>query len=968
MIKQLFFLLFFLFVGVISFAQQPVTIHLTEKDGLPDNEIYSILEDTKGNVWIAANKGLFKYNGKEFTTFSHPKKQGRSFFNLKLDNRGRVWCNNIAGQFFYIENDMLNLFGDYQNLLKGTLSDFEFFKENLVFHLYSKTEQPPTLAFVDFENKTLKVSDFSKMGTSIGSVFNDTYYYISPDYKLYSFNDIEAKAKKISDQVIVKNYWFTSFLRAEKGFFITISDNSHLNTSLYRFDGKLEELTLPKSLADFRIEHVVNFGNTFYLSTSNGAYLADLKGKQLIIRAHYLQGKFVTKTLKDKNGNLWFASRNNGVYVVPNEGLKTITSDFKVTVLEKKNDSTCFVGTENGGFFEYNITSDELFKHPLSSNQTIRDVDYNEDKGMLLFASDTNISLYNTKTKTDNPLKISGSIKSVSIVKSNQFLISASHASILKTNTSDKILNSQRAYVSHYSKNNDMSYVSDGDGVKIYDANFQLIKNLKYNNLPIYAFDITETKDGNLFLATYDNGVIVIENNQVKNILNTANGLASNTTNTIKADENNLWVATESGLQLYDTSNQSFKTITRQDGLDSYNINEIEVLGNTVLFASNLGLFSFDKTKIFRTRKLAKPYISSANINEVDTLIKDKYTLKQTESAIRFQFNTVGFQSNKFTNYQYKLSGLDDNWITVEDGSDYVKFTTLPAGNFQFQLRAKNKFSEDYATAKPIQLLVVLPFYKTWWFWALIFLTALTLIIFYYKNKTKRLKKQQKVELEKAEISRDLVFSQLENLRSQMNPHFIFNALNSIQDYIIGNEKKLARQYLVKFSRLIRTYLEHSQKNEITLAEELDALRLYLQLEKDRFEGGFNYEVVVDNSLNSETILVPSLLIQPYVENALKHGLLHKKTNKNLQVEFKKIEAKEALLCVITDNGIGRKASAVINAKRDSTHKSFATSANQKRIDLLNVSKARKLSVEIIDLEDNNQQSTGTKVVLKIPI
>jgi len=205
-------------------------------------------------------------------------------------------------------------------------------------------------------------------------------------------------------------------------------------------------------------------------------------------------------------------------------------------------------------------------------------------------------------------------------------------------------------------------------------------------------------------------------------------------------------------------------------------------------------------------------------------------------------------------------------------------------------------------------------------------------------------------------------------LRSQMNPHFIFNALNSIQEYIVFNNKELASNYLVKFSRLIRIYLEHSQQNEIVLKEEVNALKIYLELEKIRFEDILDYDLYIDENLMLEQIKIPSLFIQPYVENAIKHGLLHKLDDRKLKVSFQKEKLNNYLVCTIEDNGIGRNASLEINKNKTLQHQSFATSANEKRLELINLDRAQKIVVEIVDLYSNDNESKGTKIIIKIPL
>ena len=256
---------------------------------------------------------------------------------------------------------------------------------------------------------------------------------------------------------------------------------------------------------------------------------------------------------------------------------------------------------------------------------------------------------------------------------------------------------------------------------------------------------------------------------------------------------------------------------------------------------------------------------------------------------------------------------------------------------------------------------------------AITILIFISFILYFQRFKIKREAQLINLELQETQkrlaIEKEYRTSELKALKSQMNPHFIFNALNSIQDYIISNEKKLARDYLVKFSRLIRIYLEQTQQSEILLSEEIKALRLYLELEKDRFENTLDYHLSVDNTLEKDIIYLPALFIQPYVENALKHGLMHKKNDRILSVNFKKID-NATMACVITDNGVGREASSVINKKRKHIHKSFATSANRKRVALINKTRVKEdnITVNIIDLYDESQQAKGTKVYIKIPL
>ncbi|WP_033960170.1 tetratricopeptide repeat-containing sensor histidine kinase [Psychroserpens jangbogonensis] len=242
----------------------------------------------------------------------------------------------------------------------------------------------------------------------------------------------------------------------------------------------------------------------------------------------------------------------------------------------------------------------------------------------------------------------------------------------------------------------------------------------------------------------------------------------------------------------------------------------------------------------------------------------------------------------------------------------------------------------------------------------------------FYFSRLKAEKNAELVTIELRETQKRLAIekqykdSELKALKAQMNPHFIFNALNSIQDYIVLNQKNLASDYLGKFADLIRNYLHFSDTGFISIPDEVHNLNLYLELEKLRFEEQLEYTFEVTDAANSEMMKIPTMLIQPYIENALKHGLLHKKDNRKLSVSISKFSNK-IVECVIEDNGIGREKSKEINQKRESQHKSFALKATTERLDLLNYGRDKKIGVEFIDLKENDI-ATGTKVMLKIPI
>lgn len=270
------------------------------------------------------------------------------------------------------------------------------------------------------------------------------------------------------------------------------------------------------------------------------------------------------------------------------------------------------------------------------------------------------------------------------------------------------------------------------------------------------------------------------------------------------------------------------------------------------------------------------------------------------------------------------------------------------------QLQQEKKISELQAQQKDIQLIALIGI-------CLFIVVAAYLLFVRYK-----IKKENQALNAQITYEQNLNKSILTSIKSQMNPHFFYNALNTIQSYIFSDDKRNASAYLSKFSALTRMILEMSEKDRISINQEIKALSLYLEIEKARFNDDFNFEIQIDHSVDAELITIPPMLIQPYVENAVKHGLLHKKERKQLYISM--LKSNGILIVQIEDNGIGRKKANEINQSRADKHQSFSTQANQKRLDLLNKGKTKRVGVEFIDLIDGKDVALGTRVILTIPI
>ncbi len=227
--------------------------------------------------------------------------------------------------------------------------------------------------------------------------------------------------------------------------------------------------------------------------------------------------------------------------------------------------------------------------------------------------------------------------------------------------------------------------------------------------------------------------------------------------------------------------------------------------------------------------------------------------------------------------------------------------------------------------------------------------------------------KRRNTELELLQIKQKQAEIEMKALRAQMNPHFIFNSLNSINKYILKSDHITASRYLTRFAKLIRLILDNSDSKEVALSDELEALNLYIEMESMRFTNKFTYAIVVDDNVSADTLQVPPLIIQPYVENAIWHGLLHKASDGKLLISVKKT-SENMMQCIIEDNGVGRSKAMELKSKSANSNKSLGMKLTEERLDMLNQNNALNASIQIIDLSDADGRGTGTKVIVTIPI
>jgi hypothetical protein len=392
-----------------------------------------------------------------------------------------------------------------------------------------------------------------------------------------------------------------------------------------------------------------------------------------------------------------------------------------------------------------------------------------------------------------------------------------------------------------------------------------------------------------------------------------------------------------------------------------------------VLFGGDNGIVSIPAPSRKEQAAILPPvFISELLVNEQPyTGIPDRLTevvLPKDSNTIAIRYNIVSFE-DQLPEMEYRLKGIDPDWVANKTGQ--VRYVNLPQGSYAFEIRQK----DNKRQVKRLLVVIRPGWYETWWFYSALLLGLVSIAAILIRQRIhairqRNLARKKEAELRHAQMAFDkrIAESEMAALKSQMNPHFIFNVLNSINSYILSNRKQEASKFLTDFSRLIRLVLENSHTAKVSLEKDVEALQLYIDMEKLRFTGRFEYTLQVSPEIDTLYTQVPPLLVQPYVENAIWHGLMHKDDPGNLLSVVFTMPDENLLQVEITDNGVGRAAADSYKSKSATRRKSFGMQITKDRIAIINQLYQMDARVNIEDLVDDRGVPGGTRVTLIIPI
>ncbi|RLD69590.1 MAG: hypothetical protein DRJ10_21360, partial [Bacteroidetes bacterium] len=327
------------------------------------------------------------------------------------------------------------------------------------------------------------------------------------------------------------------------------------------------------------------------------------------------------------------------------------------------------------------------------------------------------------------------------------------------------------------------------------------------------------------------------------------------------------------------------------------------------------------------------------------------------ENYFSFEYTALDFSNPEYIQYAYKLENADKDWIYVDANNRIAKYTNIDPGKYRFRVKASNGDDIWNKSGVFIDLIIKPPFWKTTWFILLEIVVLVLIVVFIIKYREKKIIEKNQFQLLEQKL-----------LRSQMNPHFIFNSLSSIQSFIFENNPLEAGSYLSRFAELIRSILYNSREEFITLEKEIKTLQNYLELQQLRYNNKFDYILDVDPLIQTDLIQIPPMLAQPFIENAIEHGIKHLKGKGLVSVSFTLMANDESILLLVEDNGIGLKASKKLKGEKPKSHTSLATVIANERIDVFNKGNRKKQFImEIDEMKDEDGKTKGTKVKFIIP-
>lgn len=931
------------------------------KDGLPSSVVYDCLQDKQGFMWFATAAGLARFDGTNFKVFT--TKDGitnNEVLQIIQDEQENIWIVPY-GNIPCIINPASGKIYNYRNF-----PELEKFMPRTV-NMYIRHSAAGLVSFR--KGQLVKIS-----GKNISTISIDRLIDFWPVNKdtILLFNHREENYRYLSNGQITPTQQQLGLIPSEYYLknpdwgnlkIFSVVKKTHTQLYIYGFaNQKIHRLGAYASINP--VNSVQKIGSLLYINTTNGVVITDTL---LRTRQYILAGKNVSKSFLDRNGNEWFTTisgegvvvrmKNNVQRYEMAEGLP----DNNISMIRFGPDGQLYCGDEKGNLYILTVSATGIrIKRRNRFFDVVRDMVF-EGNAPIVFS---NRQIF----KQNRTYAVHTSVKSILPYAGNQVIAGCSQGLYVGQNPEKMEYCSSTGLFRALTPFMGKIYYGNNEGLSCINS-IKPFSEIQVTGNPLFrepVNHIASGSDGILWIATNTAGLYALYNGKLLAHFDAENGaqrLNSNICKKIFAapGTHTVWIATNKGINRlnYSMVNGVLRTdiasITSAEGLNDDDVNDICAKNGKIYAATMKGLCIFPENIQPREIPVVLSDIIIKDYKITGTAVKttNRYMLRHWQNNISISYAGLSFTGNKRPEYGYRLFKSDGDTGWTKTNATTVEFRELPPGEHIFQVMSST------GNMREIRFYINTPFWKTTWFYSLVFISLAVFMTWITYRISKNIKKR---EARKTAINKRFSELELQALQAQMNPHFVFNAMNTLQNYILKHESENASEYLNRFSRLMRLFLDASRDKFTTLAKETELLQHYIELEQARLDHSFSFSITCDDELEQDTE-IPSVLIQPFVENAILHGLRHLK-DKNGRLDIHFSAGGNDIICRVSDNGIGREESEKIRKAKGSLYRSQGMQLIEDKIRMLKAIKNIDIEIRIANLFPEKTEMTGTEVAI----
>lgn len=951
--KNCLFILFLIFPFNEVYPQSNYDISFSLLSELPETNVYRVEQDNQGFLWFATGNGICRYDGEKVKTYQ--KADGltdQGCFHIMKQKNGKLW--------FILMN------GDIASFTGSGFKTYSFRNDNTLFHiiwifetgdgsLILTTREGSIIKFRPGKKLEFrKITDGRQLQHGIESK-KGNYIFAVPEYLVFSS----------PDTIVFKPILRWTFYAL--GRFFKLSDNSILYTDaygIYQIKGREIKQLYFYNKDPLRSEILclseLSSGE-IWAGTLTGILVLKREGEKLTLKRRIHSNLIVTSITEDHEKNLWLSTFNNGVKCIYHNESITFTSkkDFNNTLLTaiSNEENKILLFSADGSLFTVQDNKTTFIKKlHLPKGYQINEIIKTAPMEYILTSGSLPLLLRKDLTVSFDTLEQFGGKPNAFIDQQGRtFFINWQMIGLQDKDSTTIFHRFKRNHnLTHHIRHmivdpDSVFWIGTRQGLYKYYPKKDLLTASEFPELMNVEITAVKSFENEKWIITRGSGVYIIKDKKVTQF-NVPIPDVLSICNDLQITKNLVWFASNHGVYTY--NKKTSEVIVYKTGLPVKPVNKLLLLDDKIIAMNGAGISIFREDQNRVSGKIPLVF-TGITINGKESDLKHIKHLSYLENNLSISFKGLSYERDNSINYYYQLLP-DTTW--QKSTFSGISFSSLSPGNYSFNVKAldeKGRLSDEVK----LDFSIDPPYWKTWWFYSL---SAFLIIGGTFLSVNRRISQVKK----KNELQKRMLTAELNALRSQMNPHFIFNSLNSIQDFIMNSDSILANKYLSKFSKLMRQIINNSRRSRISIEEEINFLKIYLELEQIRFTNPFQFEIIIADGLEIEFLEIPPMLIQPIVENSIKHGFAN--TGKDELKIFLRSE-EEFLICEVIDNGFGRDYSRKINKNRSSDHQSIGMSNTGERLSLFESSVGSKGVMIIEDLYDDQQNAKGTRVILKIP-